>query len=79
MAAAIRHVRQRRTRVSAPNFSHGRPRLVGTPAHGPGLPHQRYLGPERRAHGWHITREGWAVIAVLAFWVLVAAIAIARG
>lgn len=75
MAAASR----RRTRVSAANFGHGRPRLVGTPAHGPGLPHQRYLGPERRAHGWHITREGWAVIAVLAFWVLVAAIAIARG
>ena len=79
MAASIHHLRLRRTRVSAANHSAARRGLVGTPAHSPGLPHHRYLGPERRAHGWHITREGWAVIAVLAFWVLVAAIAIARG
>ena len=63
----------RRTRVSAENYGLKRHSAVRTEPHSsaPGLPHQRYRGPERRAHGWHVTEVGWAVIAVLAFWVVV--------
>jgi hypothetical protein len=78
---ATRHfsARARRTKVStAEYYSPPRP-AVRTPPHAPGLPHHRCRGPERRAHGWHITREGWAVICVLGFWALVALIAIARA
>ena len=63
----------RRTRVSAANYGLKRHSAVRTEPHSsaPGLPHQRYRGPERRAHGWHVTEVGLLTLGLLAFWVAV--------